>query len=394
MYLYRQCEGLLLRYLELFPCVALTGPRQSGKSTLVRHLLPDRPYVTLDDPDEELAVTNDPVGFLGRFPDRVIIDEVQRAPALFRYLKLSIDAEPERMGRFVLTGSNQFMLQRNLSESLAGRIGLLSLLPFEHRELPPPLRSRQLLEGSYPALAVREFTGLREWYAAYVATYLERDVRLVNDIGKLADFHRLLRLLAARTSQEQNMSSLSREIGVSSHTIDAWVSVLESSYLTFNVQPFHANLGKRLIKRPKLYFWDTGLVCHLTGIRDREALEDGPLLGALLENLVVAETRKKILHAGLDQDLFFYRDNVGREVDLIIHDRGARLVRLIEIKSGHTAKHEWISRLEEIAAILDPYLKAEGLKVGCQVVYRGATRRSWPKAGFDYLNVEDFLREE
>lgn len=393
MYLDRTAETLLKRYATMFPCVALTGPRQSGKSTLVRHVFPDVSYVTFDDPDEEMALAIDPKGFLARFAGQVIFDEVQRVPLLFRYLKMAIDAEPGRVGRFILTGSNQLILQKNISESLAGRIGLLSLLPLERQELPSLARPDQLLKGSYPGLVSQNFMGLREWYAAYLATYLERDVRLIHDIGKLTDFQLLVRLLAARASQEQNVSSLARELGVSSHTIDSWISILASSYLVFVIEPFHANLGKRLIKRPKLYFWDTGLLCHLTGLRDIEALEGGPLYGPFFENLVVAELRKHAIHQGLDQDFWFYRDNAGLEVDLIISDRNKRLVRLIEIKTGKTAKVDWAQRLLSAAQLLQTALSADGSQIVCQVIYQGETKLSWPKPGIDFLNVDEALVE-
>jgi len=390
MYIPRAAEQRLRRYLELFPCVAVTGPRQSGKTTLVRHCLPELPYVSFDDPDEELALNRDPKGFLARFDGPVILDEVQRVPVLQRYLKLVIDAEPSRNGRFILTGSNQLLLQKSLSESLAGRIGLLQLLPLERQELPERLKSRQLLLGGYPALAARDYTGAREWFAAYLSTYLERDVRLVHDIGKLTDFQILVRLLAARCSQESNASSLAKEIGVSSHTVDHWISVLQAGYVGFALQPFHANLGKRLIKRPKLYFWDTGLACHLTGLRDREALEGGPLHGPLFENLVVAELRKHALHAGLDQDFWFYRDGGGTEIDLIIHDHDHGLVRCMEIKTGMTPKPDWAYRLQKAAALIRPGFPEDHALV-CEVVYQGESRSDWPRPGVDFVNLEDIF---
>ena len=389
MYRSRHAESLLARYLSLFPCVAITGPRQSGKSTLVRQALPDLPYVSFDDPDEELAFRNDPKGFLGRFPGRVILDEVQRVPELFRYLKISIDAAPTTMGRFVITGSNQLSFGKGVSESLAGRIGLLRLLPFERAELPPELRARQILFGSYPTLAMRNYEGAREWFSSYLGTYLERDIRLVFDIGKLSDFQILLRLLAARTSQEQNIASLAREIGVSSHTVEHWISVLEASSITFSLAPFHANLGKRLIKRPRLYFWDSGLACHLTGLRDMEALEGGPLGVPLFENLVIAELLRDSLHGGRDRDFWFYRDNSGGEIDLIVHDKSARHVSFLEIKSGRTAKVEWAERLERTVNIVRPAFEGRGLSFASAIIYRGQSKANWPKLGFSFVNAEE-----
>jgi len=391
MYLQRSAEHYIRRHLELFPSVALTGPRQSGKTTLVRHLLPHYNYVSFDDPDEELALLTDPKGYLSRYENSVIFDEVQRVPILFRYLKMAIDANPSRLGRFVLTGSNQIILQKNLSESLAGRIGLVALLPLQRAEFPADQRAGQLLGGSYPGLVTRNFQGQREWYASYLATYLERDVRMMYDIGKLSDFQLLVRLLAARCSQEQNASSLAREIGVTSHTIEKWISILQAGYLCFSLPPFHANLGKRLIKRPKLYFWDTGLVCHLTGLRDLEALEGGPLYGPLFENLVISELRKTAAHQGLNQDFWFYRDNAGLEVDLIIQDHRQRQVYLVEIKTSQTAKSDWATRLSYTANLLSPYFQADGFTLHCHVVYRGETKRSWPKPGIDFYHVDDYL---
>ena len=192
-------------------------------------------------------------------------------------------------------------------------------------------------------------------------------------------------------SQEQNVSSLARELGVSSHTIESWISILASSYLTFSLEPFHANLGKRLIKRPKLYFWDTGLACYLSGIRDQEALEGGPLYGPFFENLVVAELRKKAIHNGLDQDFRFYRDNSGLEVDLIISDKTTHSIRIIEIKTGHTAKVDWAQRLLSVSQLLKSTLAFDWSTILCQVIYQGETKLSWPKPGVDFLNVSEVL---
>lgn len=391
MFLQRSAQSTILRHLALFPCIAITGPRQSGKTTLIRHLLPHYSYVSFDDPDEEIALLTDPKGYLSRYDGSVIFDEVQRVPILFRYLKIVIDGNPGKLGRFVLTGSNQIIVQKNVSESLAGRIGLISLLPLERSEFPAEQTGGQLLGGSYPGLVTRGFQGQREWYASYLSTYLERDVRLIYDLGKLSDFQILVRLLAARCSQEQNAASLGREIGVSSHTVEKWISILQAGYVCFALEPFHANLGKRLIKRPKLYFWDTGLACHLTGLRDKEALEGGPLYGPLFESLVIAELKKRATHQSLDQDFWFYRDSTGLEVDLIIQDHSQRRVHFIEIKTSQTAKTDWAKRLAKAADVLGPHFQFAGFTLHCQVVYRGETKRNWPKPGFDYYHVDDYL---
>ena len=301
--------------------------------------------------------------------------------------------QSQSFGRFVVTGSNQLTLQKNVSESLAGRAGYLSLLPLQAKEMPPGLRGAQILTGSYPGLAIRNFRGLCPWFASYLSTYLERDIRLVSDIGKLSDFQVLVGLLAARVSQELTVAVLAREIGVSAHTIDSWISALHASYLTFPLRPFSGNLGKRLIKRPKLNFWDNGLVCHLTGIRDQETLEAGPLAGPLFENLVVAEVHKQALHAGEDKEFWFYRDNTGNEIDLIIQDHASRLVTLVEIKAGFTAKANWVARLERSASLVRPGFEKQGYQVALQVIYRGEPKPSWPQQGIDFVNFPALLSE-
>jgi predicted AAA+ superfamily ATPase len=352
---------------------------------------PGFPYVSFDDPEEVRAAELDPRGYLSRFPERVILDEAQRAPGLFSYLKLAIDEDRQRCGRFVLSGSNQFSLSRRLSESLAGRIGLLELHPFERGEMPRTARAAQMLLGSFPELTMRDHEGAREWYSSYLATYLERDVRLANEVGKLADFQTLVRLLAIRTSQEYNASALARDVGVSSKTIESWVSILEASYLIFRLRPWQANIGKRLVKRPKLYFWDTGLVCHLSGIRGEEALEEGPLGGPVLENLVIAEILKAAAHRGLDVEAHYFRESNGLEADFIVRDREGGRHWIVEVKSSHTAKAPWTDYLGRVAALV---VKSRDL-AGCRrvVIYRGPTKRDWPAPGCDFLGFEDAIAE-
>ena len=394
-YRHRVVESRLRRYLELFPAVAVTGSRQSGKSTLLRKALPNYPYVSFDDPEEMRAAELDPRGFLARYPDRVILDEAQRAPELFSYLKLAIDEDRDYKGRFVLSGSNQFALSRRLSESLAGRIGLLSLHPLERGEMPKAARPDQILRGSYPELALRDHEGAKEWYSSYLATYLERDLRLAGGVGRLSDFQTLTRLLALRTSQEYNASSLARDVGVDSKTIESWVSILEASYLVFRLRPWHANLGKRLVKRPKLFFWDTGLVCHLAGIRDIEALEAGPLGGPVFENLVVAEILKGVSHRGLEVEANYFRESNGLEADLILTDREGGRRWVVDAKLGHTPKAPWAASLGKTADIIEGGgEESERLEKDRRVIiYRGATKRDWPSPGFDFLNYEEAIAE-
>jgi len=390
-YRHRALEARLKRYLALFPAVAVTGPRQSGKSTLLQTAFPELPYVSFDDPEEVRAAGMDPRGYLSRFPERVILDEAQRAPELFSYLKIAIDSDRQRKGRFILSGSNQFTLSRRLSESLAGRIGLLELHPFERHEMPKEGRKNQMLFGSYPELVMRDHEGSREWYSSYLATYLERDVRLANDVGKLSDFQTLVRLLAVRTSQEYNASSLAREVGVDSKTVESWVSILEASYLVFRLRPWKANIGKRLVKHPKVFFWDTGLVCHLSGIRDVEALESGPLGGPVFENLVVAEILKAAAHRGLDVEVNYFRESNGLEADLLVHDRDTGRHWVVDAKSGHTAKAPWIESLAKVASLVTKPKTATIPRP--VVIYRGQTRHDWPSTGGDFLGFEDAIAE-
>lgn len=394
MYLRRTSETRLGRYLQLFPAVAITGPRQSGKTTLVRSCLPTCPYVNFDDVEEVRAAEADPRGFLARFPDRVILDEAQRVPTLFPYLKLEIDRERERKGRFILTGSSQFALTRSLTESLAGRIGLLTLLPFERGELPEAARSSQLVLGSYPELASRGYEGTKEWFSSYVGTYLERDVRAVYGLGRLGDFLQLLKLLAVRASQEYNASSLGRDLGIDSKTVEAWVSVLEASYILFRLRPYHANLGKRLVKRPKLYFWDTGLLCHLAGLRSAEALEEGPLGGPVFENLVVAEILKGALHRGRDLEAFFFRESNGLEADLVLQDQEPGTTLVLDIKSGKTAKEGFLVAPERIAALLSAKRQPTGTSLNAirsAIIYRGENKLEWPRPSCDFHNYDAFI---
>ncbi|HEY9054835.1 MAG TPA: ATP-binding protein [Rectinemataceae bacterium] len=394
MYLQRSSEPRLDRYLQLFPAVAITGPRQSGKTTLVRSHLPACPYVSFDDVEEARAAEADPRGFLARFPDRVILDEAQRVPTLIPYLKLEIDRERERKGRFILTGSNQFALTRRLTESLAGRIGLLTLLPFERGELPEAARSSQVVFGSYPELATRGYEGAKEWFSSYVGTYLERDVRAVHGLGRLGDFLDLLKLLAVRTSQEYNASSLGRDLGIDSKTVEAWVSVLEASYILFRLRPYYANLGKRLVKRPKLYFWDTGLLCHLAGLRNVEALEEGPLGGPVFENFVIAEILKGSLHRGRDLEAHFFRESNGLEADLVLQDREAGTTFVLDIKSGKTAKESFLAPLERIATMLSAKRQPTGAcpdAIRNAVIYRGEDKPEWPRQYCDFRNYEAFI---
>jgi len=275
---------------------------------------------------------------MGVHSDRVIFDEVQRVPEIFSSVKLIVDNERQRYGRFILTGSSQFAFMKRVSESLAGRISLLTLLPFQFSEIPLRLREQSLYEGGYPELVTRNYRGSFDWYTSYLDTYLTRDVRDLREIGDIRDFRRFVQMLASRVAQILNMSEIAREIGISVVTVKKWISVLEASYILFLLPPFYKNLGKRIIKSPKIYFYDTGLVSYLTGIRTKELYEKGPLYGALFENYVIGEVYKKELHARSGADLFYFRESNGNEIDLIIDRKSER--EFVEIKASHTYRPE------------------------------------------------------
>lgn len=339
----RQLSQTLLRLAASFPVVTLTGPRQSGKTTLARSVFADKPYVNLEDPNERAFAMEDPRGFLARFVEGALFDEAQRWPDLFSYLQGLVD-ENRHPGRFILTGSQQFGQFSGVTQSLAGRVGLSRLLPLSLAELSSDDLDRidldaLMLRGLYPALHVGNIPA-NDWFASYVATYIERDVRQLLNVQDLSSFQRFLRLCAARCGQLLNLSALAGEAGISHTTARAWMSVLEASDIVFLLPPYHRNFGKRLVKSPKLYFLDVGLACWLLGIRNVELLALHPFRGALYETLVVGEFLKARFNAGLPADLYFWRDNNGLEADLVF-ETGGRL-QTVEIKSGSTVTPDYI----------------------------------------------------
>ena len=347
----RTLEPYIKRDATYYPVVTITGPRQSGKTTLVREMFPDYEYVSLEVIDARTFAQDDPRGFLQRYGESVIIDEVQRVPDLFSWIQASVDSD-NRPGRFILTGSQNFLLMEQVSQSLAGRTGILHLLPFQRSELEreahsAPVDSTSLFanhrsdldlwdtlyRGYYPRIHDAAIPP-EIWYSDYIETYVQRDLRSLVNIGDLERFERFLALTAGRTGQLLNYTSLANDAGISVDTARRWISVLKTSFLIFLLPPHHRNFNKRMIRSPKLYFHDTGLVCSLLGIKTPDQARSHPLRGALFENLIVAEAVKTFTHHRLKPPLYFWRDQTGHEIDLLI-DTGGQLFP-VEIKSGQT----------------------------------------------------------
>ncbi len=334
----RSAESTLTRLSRGFPVVGITGPRQAGKTTLARMTFPEKPYLSLEDPDQLDYAQTDPRGFLAQFPDGAILDEVQRCPELFSYLQGIVDRH-QTMGEFVLTGSQQFGFREKISQSLAGRIGLLHLLPLSSHELQlqyPAAETSldaEMFRGFYPPLYDRNVQ-VGDWYASYIQTYVERDVQQLLRVKNMNQFRLLLRLCAGRVGSILNCSSIGNDAGLSHNTVKEWLSVLEASYITFRLPPHYQNFSKRLVKSPKIYFWDTGLLCWLLGIRSEDQLATHALRGAIFENYVIAELSKYDYANGDVPSFYYWRDQSGLEIDLLA-ERAGRLMP-VEIKSGQT----------------------------------------------------------
>ena len=319
---------------QQFKAVAIIGPRQSGKTTLAKYVFPEKAYVNFENPDTRLFATEDPRGFLSNYPDGAIFDEAQRVPALFSYLQQILD-ESLTNGLFIITGSNNFLLQESISQSLAGRVAYLTLLPLTLDEIgvQHTTCNELLVRGAYPGL-YKEAIDPNTWYANYIRTYIERDVRLVKNINNLLTFERFVRLCAGRVGQLLNMQSLAIEVGVDAKTINTWMGILEMTFVVFRLQPYHKNFNKRLVKMPKLYFYDTGLAAALLGIENSQQLELNSFRSALFENFVILDLIKQRFNQAKASNLFFWRDSAGNELDILI-DQTERLIP-VEIKSGQT----------------------------------------------------------
>ena len=344
----RTAEACLKTFARGYPILALTGPRQSGKTTLARAVFPGMPYVSMENPVHREFVENDPRGFFKNYAEGAVIDEAQRCPALFSWLQGIVD-EARKPAHFVLTGSQQFGLLAGIAQSLAGRVAMIELLPFSALELRQAGwlaedADRALFQGGYPPIHDRRLDPAG-WFANYVQTYLERDVRQLIQVRDLVQFQRFLRLCAGRSAQLLNLSALGEEAGVSHNTAREWLSVLEASFVIHRLPPYHRNFNKRLVKTPKLYFLDSGLMAWLLGIEHAQQIATHPLRGAIFETWVVSEFVKRRTNVGQPPNLFFWRDRAGHEIDLLLHENG--LIRPVEIKSGATFQREALRGLEK-----------------------------------------------
>jgi len=359
---------------QTFPVVTLTGPRQSGKTTLCRMVFPDHQYISLEAPDVRRFAVEDPRGFLEQYQTPVILDEVQRVPELLSYIQVEVDARPVA-GQYVLTGSANFALLESVSQSLAGRTAVAHLMPCGHDEImrftdPPTELFETIQAGSYPGIHDRGVEPF-DWYRAYITTTLERDIRQIVDVSDLGAFQTFLELTAGQVGQLTNFSRLGADAGVSANTAKAWLSVLETGFLVFRLRPFHSNLRSRATKTPKLYFNDTGLACALLGITQASQIRTHPLRGALFENWVVSEVQKARLNRGHYGAGFFLRNSKGFEIDLLL-DIGARFIAS-EIKSGQTVAGDFFTHLEQLEEMLPRTQVTRDFEA--RVVYGGSARQ-------------------
>jgi predicted AAA+ superfamily ATPase len=358
-YIQRTLETVIKKAVKEFPAVVLTGPRQSGKTTLLKVLFGERyEYVSLEPPDIREVAQNDPRGFLEFYPPPVIFDEVQYAPDLLPYIKEKIDTHREIKGQYLLTGSQNLLLVEKITESLAGRAAMLRLLPLSRREsegqpkTPLPWERgkyqkikkkisardmwKSFIRGGFPELVADPKRDSHLWHSSYVQTYLERDVRSLRQVGDLTQFQSFLRALAARAAQLISLSDLARDLGVAVNTVKSWLSVLEATYQVIILRPYYVNIGKRLVKTPKVYFSDVGTLCHLTGLKDPQHAANGPMGGAIMETAVLSEIIKTITHQGIDPQVYFWRTSNGTEVDIVVETQGK--VIPIEVKLSSTPR--------------------------------------------------------
>lgn len=372
----------LLNRAAQYPVVTLTGPRQSGKTTLCRAAFPDKPYCNLERPDRRSFAQHDPAGFLAQFPEGAVLDEIQRVPELLSWIQVRVD-ERRVAGEFILTGSHQFALNHHISQSLAGRTALLTLLPLSIAELrgagEPTTVDHLLFTGGYPRIYA-DHLDPSVMLGDYFATYVERDLRELIQLRHIREFEIFVRLAAGRTGQLLNVHSLAADAGISGQTAKSWLTLLEASYIIFLLPPWFTNIGKRLTKSPKLYFYDVGFAAWLIGITQASHLQAHPLRGLLFENMVVLEMLKARINNGLSANLHFYRDSSGLEVDVLLE--AGYHISLFEIKSSQTVNQEYFKQLTKVAALF-------GERVTRKVVFYGGVegqKRSDAEA-MSYLNA-------
>jgi hypothetical protein len=353
MYIKRLLTPFIKKLLAQFPAILLSGARQSGKSTLLQKNFPDYTYVTLDDLQARDMARTDPQLFLDFYKTPVIIDEIQNAPDLLSYIKIQIDGNRKKKGQYILTGSQQFTLVADIHESLAGRLGMATLTPIAIEELSKTKISTWVdhsLHGLYPELIADTQLEPKLWYSAYIETLLNKDIRDNLKKEHLGTYDRFIKLLATRCGQELKHQDLAKELGVSNLTVQSWVSLLERSQIIFLLQPYYKNLGKRIVKSPKLYFLDTGLVSYLSGNSNKEIIQNGPMAGALFENFVTAEIYKYFCNRGIKPPIYHFRDSQGVEVDIVIEHEGQHL--LLEVKTTMSPKKEHASGLAKVSKLL------------------------------------------
>ncbi|MCQ2311213.1 MAG: ATP-binding protein [Paludibacteraceae bacterium] len=376
----RQIQSIVEQLVLTFPVLSITGPRQSGKTTLCKMVFPQYQYINLEQESVRLAIQMNPVEYLRQFTTGVILDEAHYLPEVFSAIQVLVDEDKSR--RFILSGSSNFLLMQNISQSLAGRVAILRLLPFSLSELgesaAPLSTDTLLLRGCFPAIW-GDNRPVWNVYDSYFSTYIQRDVRLVTNIRDINLFTKFIRLCAARIGTEFNSSALANEVGVSVKTIQGWLSVLQTSYVAFTLRPYYRNLGKRLIKAPKVYFYDTGLVCYLLGLHSEKDVASCPIRGSLFENMVVANQLKERYHHGLDDNLYFYRDKA-HEVDLLQED--AMRLHATEIKSATVLHPDFFKNLDYLREVMKDDI------LSTQVVYDGYVELPVDNNG--YINYRHF----
>lgn len=366
IYIKRELTHKIKQLSAKFGAVTVIGPRQSGKTTLVKEIFPKYKYVSLEDLDNRSFADSDPRGFMRAYSSQVIIDEVQKSPGLFSYLQTHLDSL-NKAGQYILTGSQNFFLLEEISQSLAGRVGIVKLLPLSISELQRANYSldnfgKYVFNGFYPAVYAKKISP-NDWYSGYVQTYIERDVRSILNVPNLSVFQKFLQLCAGRVGQIVNLSSLGSDVGITHNTARSWLSILEASFVTYTLKPYFRNFNKRIVKSPKLYFYDSGLVCYLLNITSFEQITSHYLKGALFENLVAGELVKKFFNQGREASLYFWRDKTGREVDFILEKAFSKTLA-IEVKAGETFAPDQ-------TAGLDYWRKIAGQKGKGYVIYGG-----------------------